>query len=105
MPGGEDFDGPIIQDILPVGRDHLTFNDDGNAIPEEPVGAHDIIPTEDNDVIDNEYDAMRPHINIDVPANVPMPQQIPPIITTLIHEEERNVASIKTVEDVGTIEE
>ena len=71
---GEDFDGPIIQDILPVVGDHLTFDDGGNVIPEEPVRAHDIIPIEDNDFIDNEYDAMMPHINTDVPADVPMPQ-------------------------------
>jgi hypothetical protein len=60
----EDFDDPIVQDILLVGGDHLTFNDEGVAIPEVPAQAHDIIPVENNDFIDNEYGVMRPHINV-----------------------------------------
>ena len=87
---GEDFDPINVQDILPVGGHHLTFNDEGNPILEEQIRAHDIIPVENDDFIDNEYDVMEPHVDVDMLMDVPIPQQDPPAI----HKEERSVASV-----------
>ena len=73
----ENFDDPIIQDVVPVDGGHLVFDDEGNVAPEDLViddQAHGVIPVEDNDLINNEYDAIEAPINVDLPADTSVQQ-------------------------------
>ena len=108
---GEKFDSethPIIQDIISVGGGNLMYDNEGNPIPkdiEHDNQAHDIIPVEDNDFINNEYDVMEAPIDVDLPVDTLVHEQVLPNIAPTIPEEERRVRSLELVEDTDDLGE
>ena len=99
---GENFDGPVTQNLAPVGGGHLTYDDEGNPIPEDFDNnnqAHNIIPVEDNDFINNEYDIMEAPMDADLSVNTPVQAQALPTIDPILPEGEIIVASLQSTED------